>query len=646
MLEPLLGLVDIPNFRARWEAGPWTPGHGWLHIGSDLAIWAAYCAMLVALVYFVLRRRGTPARTLFWALCFFLFLCASVHLVDALMFWWPGYQLLGVVKLAAAAASWVAVVVLAPTAPKALDLHGAGDLEALNEELRKEIAERHRVERALARERDLLHILMDTLPDYIYFKDRDSRFIRTNRSHAALLRLKDPADARGKDDFDFFPEVLARDYYSDEQEIIQSGKPLIAKEEQVPLPTGGLAWLSTTKVAMRDPDGRVTGIVGVSRDITEQKKAEEALKNSEAVYHSLVENLPLNVFRQDLDGRHTFANKAYCESLDRPLEGVLGQTDFDFFPAELAEKYRHDDMRIMGGREVYRDIERHVGAAGEQLHVEVVKAPVYDFRGEVVGVQGAYWDVTDRVLAQERLKETAEELKRSNEELERFASVASHDLQEPLRKIQAFGDRLQAKCGDVLSEQGRDYLERMQNAAARMRTLINDLLTFSRVTTRGQPFSPVDLAQVAREVLSDLEVRIGQTGARVDVGDLPTVDADSTQMRQLFQNLIGNALKFQLEGKTPHVQIRAVRRDADAMWEITVQDNGIGFDAKHAERIFGIFQRLHGRGEYEGTGIGLAVCEKIIARHGGAIEARGVPGEGATFVVSLHASQSTGAEQS
>jgi signal transduction histidine kinase len=234
------------------------------------------------------------------------------------------------------------------------------------------------------------------------------------------------------------------------------------------------------------------------------------------------------------------------------------------------------------------------------------------------------------------LMEATARLERSNRELQDFASIAAHDLQEPLRKVQAFGDRLKAKCADALGDQGRDYLERMQDAAARMQTLINDLLTYSRVTTKAQPFVQVDLAQVAREVVSDLEISIEQLGGRVEVGDLPTIEADSTQMRQLLQNLIGNGLKFHKADVAPVVKVQA--RHAPTSGEscqITVEDNGIGFDEKYLDQIFTIFHRLHSREEYPGNGVGLAVCRKIVERHGGSIIARSVPGEGSTFIVTL-----------
>jgi signal transduction histidine kinase len=230
-------------------------------------------------------------------------------------------------------------------------------------------------------------------------------------------------------------------------------------------------------------------------------------------------------------------------------------------------------------------------------------------------------------------------LERSNRELQDFASVASHDLQEPLRKVQAFGDRLKTGYGEALDDRGRDYLDRMLNAAKRMQVLIQDLLQFARVTSQARPFSPVDLSRVAKEVLSDLEVRIGETNALVEVGDLPVIDADPMQIRQLLQNLIGNALKFHQEGKPPAVRVYAENRkgrdEADGMLRLVVKDEGIGFDEKYLDRIFTVFQRLHGRAEYEGTGVGLAICRKIAQRHGGDITAQSAPGHGASFLVAL-----------
>jgi signal transduction histidine kinase len=238
-----------------------------------------------------------------------------------------------------------------------------------------------------------------------------------------------------------------------------------------------------------------------------------------------------------------------------------------------------------------------------------------------------------RLQSTNALLREAAELSRSNAELEQFASVASHDLQEPLRKVQTFAAQLTATEHDRLSEQGQDFLRRMSDAAGRMRTLIDDLLMFSRVSTQGRPFVPVDLGEVVAQVLVDLELSIADSGAQVTVGALPTVAADPVQMRQLLQNLLGNALKFRREGAVPELLVGAELSDHVAV--LTIRDNGIGFDEQYATRIFRAFERLHGARAYPGTGIGLALCRKIVERHNGTITAVSELGNGATFTVTL-----------
>lgn len=247
-------------------------------------------------------------------------------------------------------------------------------------------------------------------------------------------------------------------------------------------------------------------------------------------------------------------------------------------------------------------------------------------------------DITQRRFSEWRLAEQRRELQRSNAALDEYASVASHDLQEPLRKILTFGDRLSASAGPLLEGDSRQHLERMLSAAARMRTLINDLLQYSQLTSKFQPFASTDLNGIAREVIADLETAITEAGGRVDVGDLPTIDADAVQMRQLLQNLLGNALKYRRMDKPPVVRISS-SSPGPHLCTIIVADNGIGFDEEHAERIFRMFERLHGRAQYEGSGIGLAICRKIVERHGGTIAATSSAGQGATFTVTLPVTQ-------
>jgi PAS domain S-box-containing protein len=249
-------------------------------------------------------------------------------------------------------------------------------------------------------------------------------------------------------------------------------------------------------------------------------------------------------------------------------------------------------------------------------------------------------DITERRFTEWRLAEQNTELLRSNAALDEFASVASHDLQEPLRKILTFGERLIATAAPVIEGDARKYLERMLGAADRMRSLIDDLLAFSQISTRGQSFVPTDLGWIAREVIADLETAIADEGARVEVGELPVLEADPLQMRQLLQNLLGNALKYRKKEEPPVVRLDGAR-SGTRYWTITVVDNGIGFNDQYAEKIFKMFERLHGRMEYAGSGIGLAICRKIVERHGGTIAAKGSPGQGAIFTVTLPAAQVT-----
>ncbi len=256
--------------------------------------------------------------------------------------------------------------------------------------------------------------------------------------------------------------------------------------------------------------------------------------------------------------------------------------------------------------------------------------------GQSAQLQTAYQDL-EAVNA--TLERTNIELSRSNGELEQFASVASHDLQEPLRKVQTFGDQLERRFADDLPDEAKDYLRRMRNASARMSVLIDDLLRFSRVTTHAKPHVTVDLERVARDVVQDLEARIDESNGTVEIGALPAVEADATQMRQLLQNLIANALKFHRDGVAPVVRVDAVPTDEPGMVAFSVADNGIGFEATYEDRIFKVFERLHPRDVYAGTGIGLALCRKIAERHGGSIHGDGRPGEGATFTVVLPAAR-------
>lgn len=380
--------------------------------------------------------------------------------------------------------------------------------------------------------------------------------------------------------------------------------------------------------------------LGRSKDVLElhvQARTHE-LQKLKSRYESILNSAGEGIYGLDLQGKMTFVNPAAAKLTGWSIEELGGKSEQEAFGLSAGNTAVFSQNGLPSEQMFVRK-------DGGAFQVEYVRTPILE-KDKVAGAAVIFKDITERKKTEETLARKAAELARSNAELEQFAYVASHDLQEPLRKIQAFGDRLKSKCDAVKLQDGREYLERMQSAAARMQKLIEDLLTFSRVISATQPFVPVDLGVVTREVLTDLEVRIEQSKARVEVGALPTIEADPLQMRQLLQNLIGNALKFQPPDTQPIIKIYAEIRKSpfagsgeplptDELCELTVEDNGIGFDEKYLEKIFSVFQRLHGRNEYEGTGVGLAVCRRITDRHGGTITAKSQPGQGARFIVTL-----------
>ena len=384
------------------------------------------------------------------------------------------------------------------------------------------------------------------------------------------------------------------------------------------------------------------------------------LQQKQPLLRVLIDKLPDYVYIKNAKGRFTLANLAVARQMgfSSPDE-IIGKSDFDLFPRELAARYRSEELEmIRSGKGLYDHEGPTVDASKKEKDrwISTTKVILRNEQDEVTGFIGLGRDITEQKRAQDALRSSEAKLRRftvqlerSNRELQDFAYVASHDLQEPLRKIVVFGERLKEREAAKFESESRDYLDRMQKAAGRMQGLINDLLAFSRVTTKAQPFTPVNLAEVAGGVVDDLEGRIELVKGRVEVGALPVIDAEPLQMRQLLQNLIGNALKFRRPDQPPVVKVEAqIIPDPDTpkrkLCRLTVSDNGIGFDERYLDRIFNVFQRLQTRHEYEGTGMGLAIVKKIARYHGGDITAKSKPGEGSTFILTVPAAHAPKAQ--
>jgi PAS domain S-box-containing protein len=366
------------------------------------------------------------------------------------------------------------------------------------------------------------------------------------------------------------------------------------------------------------------------------------LKGAERPYRFFVEAMNEGAVTLSFDGTILYCNDRFAEMVETPYEKIVGSSVYQFVsspevfgPAFQKGKTERSKTQVLLKTK-----------PNEPMPVSVSFNPMQE--DEVPGICMVVSDLTEHVRQNELLQERATELEKAKDRLERFnkelqdfAFVASHDLAEPLRKIQTFGNMLLAKCSVSLDQTSRDYINRMQNAAGRMQNLLNSLLSYSRVATKAQPPKKIDLRKSVDEALANLEIVIKEKHARVEVGDLPTVRADRIQMTQLFQNLIANALKFNQDGKSPILKIYARQiSDANGNGEIFVEDNGIGFDEKYLDKIFLPFQRLHGRSsQYEGVGMGLAICKKIVERHRGKITARSQVDKGSTFIVTLPANR-------
>jgi signal transduction histidine kinase len=343
---------------------------------------------------------------------------------------------------------------------------------------------------------------------------------------------------------------------------------------------------------------------------------------------------PLLVLDSEL--RVTRTNRAFFqtfrvgpeETIGKPLF-ALGDGQWDIAP--LRELLRDRPAAEVELHDL--DVDRVFPGIGRKIMLVNARLVTHGVTASPV-ILLAIEDVTERRLSERRLAAQRLELQRSNAALNEFAFVASHDLQEPLRKIVSFGERLGHSVGPLLDGNPRQYLDRMLSAAVRMRTLINDLLAYSQVSTSTERFEPTDLDAIVREVVADLETVIADAGARVDIEPLPVIEADAAQMRRLLQNLLGNALKFRRTDVPLVIRVGATN-DGDGLCTITVTDNGIGFRAEHGERIFRMFERLHPRAQYEGSGMGLAICRRVVERYGGSIAATSSAGQGTTFTITL-----------
>lgn len=402
----------------------------------------------------------------------------------------------------------------------------------------------------------------------------------------------------------------------------------------------GLLMVHEAKIGERYFQFTVRGIpeLGVGHvygsDITEHRRADKALQESSQRLQALIQASPLAIWALDRDGNVQMWNPAAEHLFGWSSQEVLGRP-YPLVPEDGLDEFRSLREDTLRG-ESHSGLElRRRNKDGSLIDIAIWTAPTWHAEGDVSGNMAVAVDLTERKRAEEAARRYSEELARSNAELEQFAYVASHDLQEPLRMVTSYTQLLAQRYNDKLDATGREFIAYAVDGATRMQALIGDLLAYSRIGTGGEEYQEIDCNAALTEAMASLRTVVKETEAVITHDPLPTLKADGTQLRQLFQNLISNAIKFRRD-EPPRIHVSVEVKEGDCLF--AVRDNGIGIAPEDIDRIFVIFQRLHGRGEYPGTGIGLAICKKVVERHGGHIWVESEPGEGSTFFFSIPAS--------
>ncbi|AWK88273.1 PAS domain S-box protein [Azospirillum thermophilum] len=493
----------------------------------------------------------------------------------------------------------------------------------------EDVSVRRSADEALKASMEFQRVLIDTVPIPIFVKDAQGRYLDANAAFERWLGLR-RGELRGRTARDIAPSDLAATYEVADQVLLASPHTQLY-EGRARGADGTVRDIEFSKAVFFDAAGTPAGIVGAMIDVTEHKKAQQALRERQELFERIfVSNAAVKLLIDPSDGTIVDANGSAAEFYGYPLERLRSLRITDLNILSLEEVRHEMAAAATEERKFFRF--RHRLASGEIRDVEVYSSPIRVNGRELLF--SLVHDVTGRLAAEAALRDKTAELERSNAELEAFAYVASHDLRQPLRTINSYLSLLQKDLDGRLDDETRQYMDFARSGAQRMDRLIVDLLEYSRVGRKTRPFAAHPAGGILAAALDNLEVAIAETQARVTVAqDLPVLWGDDNELIRLFQNLIGNAVKYCPADRRPEVAVTC--GPVEQGWRFTIRDNGIGIEAEHFDRIFGIFQRLHSRQDYDGTGVGLAVCKKIVGHHGGTIGVESDPGLGSRFFVVL-----------
>jgi hypothetical protein len=504
------------------------------------------------------------------------------------------------------------------------------ELEKTNAKLQQEITERKRTEEALCESQERYRALVENTVLGITVIDTNYKIIMANAMLSKLFN-KPASDFVGKNCFREYEKREAVCPHCPGVRAMASGNT-VEVETQGVRDDGSRFYVRNRAVPLIGLDGVVKGFIEMVEDIDVRKRTEEALRTSKSKYRTLLENLPQKIFYKDRNSVYVSCNDNYAQDLKIKSDEIIGKTDYDFYPKELAEKYTADDKRIMESGKT-EEIEEKYIQEGKEGIVHTVKTPIKDEKGTVIGILGIFWDITERKKAEEALKNYTRQIEKVNKELDDFTYIVSHDLKEPLRSIDAFSKFIEEDYKDKLDEQGRDYIKRIRVNASRMQNLIEDLLEISRIERKRGSFEEVEAEELVNEVNLWLEYAIKQKDVEIIVRDkLPMIFCDRIRLTEVFLNLISNAIKFN-DKPNPRVEVGCSQKGI--FYEFYIKDNGPGIEEQYFDKIFEIFQRLGKSEEHEGTGAGLTIAKKIVQMHRGKIWVESKVGEGSTFYFTI-----------
>jgi PAS domain S-box-containing protein len=622
----------------------WRPGVLWLHVISDATIGVSYYGLPVVILYFIRKREDLPFQAVFYLFGAFILLCGTTHLFSIWVLWHPNYYIEGYVKAATAFASFATLITTVFYLPRALGVPGPFQWEESNRRLKalyEEAEERGRV---------MLATVVDNLVDGVITINTEGTIESYNAACTRLfgytaaevigqnLNMLIPAPDRGR--HNGYIDAYLRTGHA---KVIGTGRELMARRKDG----------NVFPIHLAVSEFRLAGarhFSGIVRDITQQRREEairaqllDELRRSNAelteanaakeLSWALVASSNDAIVSKTIDGIVTSWNPAAETLFGYASAEMIGESLTRLFPPDRRDEETQILQRIRAGGTVdhFETVRRRKD--GTLVPVSVNISPIKDAAGALIGASKIARDITDQIAAKAASERLLARLTDSNTELERFAYVASHDMQEPVRMVMNFSQIVAAEYGDMLDETGRQYLGIITGSATRMRDMVSDLLDYAKLGRESMNFTAVDLAEELSHVRENLGQLITESRAEINSDELPVVRGNPVQLMRLLQNLIANGIKFQPPGQTPKIHVSVAA--AAGEWRISVRDNGLGIDEAYLSQIFEPFRRLHAWNNIAGTGLGLSVCRKIAENHGGRIWASSAKGKGSVFFVSL-----------